>query len=92
MWDSNLKFENNEFKSIGANTQMYFDISPLALSFDHCAYLAEKRYYFRTDEYFRQSEATVQSTAETTPSATDVPASSTASSTAVQSTASPDTS
>lgn len=92
VWDSNLKFENNEFKSIGANTQMYFDISPLALSFDHCAYLAEKRYYFRADEYFRQSEATVQSTAETTPSATDVPASSTASSTAVQSTASPDTS
>ena len=40
VWDSNLKFENNEFKSIGANTQMYFDISPLALSFDHCAYLA----------------------------------------------------
>lgn len=92
VWDSNLKFENNEFKSIGANTQMYFDISPLALSLDHCAYLAEKRYYFRADEYFRQSEATVQSTAETTPSATDVPASSTASSTAVQSTASPDTS
>lgn len=92
VWDSNLKFENNEFKSIGENTQMYFDISPLALSFDHCAYLAEKRYYFRADEYFRQSEATVQSTAETTPSNTDSSASSTSASTAVQSTASPDTS
>ena len=35
---------------------MYFDISPLALSFDHCAYLAEKRYYFRAGEYFNQSD------------------------------------
>lgn len=52
VWDSALKFENNEFRSIGANTEMYFDISPLALSFDHCAYLAEKRYYFRAEEYF----------------------------------------
>lgn len=56
VWDSALKFENNEFKSIGANTEMYFDISPLALSFDHCAYLAEKRYYFKANEYFDKSE------------------------------------
>lgn len=92
VWDSNLKFENNEFKSMGANTQMYFDISPLALSFDHCAYLAEKRYYFRAGEYFKQSETTVQSTAETVSSNTDSTASSTSASTAVQSTASPETS
>lgn len=92
VWDSNLKFENNEFKSISANTQMYFDISPLALSFDHCAYLAEKRYYFRAGEYFKQSETTVQSTAETVASNTDSTASSTSASTAVQSTASPNTS
>lgn len=56
VWNSNLKFENNKFKSMGANTQMYFDISPLALSFDHCAYLAEKRYYFRAGEYFSQQD------------------------------------
>ena len=31
---------------------MYFDISDLALSFNHCAYLAEKRYYFKAGEYF----------------------------------------
>ena len=30
VWNSNLKFENNEFISLGANTEMYFDISPLA--------------------------------------------------------------
>lgn len=91
VWDSNLKFENNEFKLIGANTQMYFDISPLALSFDHCAYLAEKRYYFRAGEYFNQSETTVQSTTETSPSNTSVPASSTASSTASPETSNPQT-
>ena len=91
VWDSNLKFENNEFKSVGANTQMYFDISPLALSFDHCAYLAEKRYYFRAGEYFKQSETTVQSTAETAPSNTGVPVSSTASSTASPETSNPQT-
>lgn len=90
VWDSNLKFENNEFKSIGANTQMYFDISPLALSFDHCAYLAEKRYYFRAGEYFDQSETT-QSTETTTPSGTTVAPDNTSSS-AVQSTAPPETS
>lgn len=70
VWDSALKFENNEFRTLGANTQMYFDISPLALSFDHCAYLAEKRYYFRANEYFDQSDETTAaskpaSTAET---------------------------
>lgn len=92
VWNSNLKFKNNEFTSLGANTEMYFDISPLALSFDHCAYLAEKRYYFRAGEYFKQSETTVQSTAETVASNTDSTASSTSASTAVQSTASPDTS
>lgn len=91
VWDSNLKFENNEFKSVGANTQMYFDISPLALSFDHCAYLAEKRYYFRADEYFKQSETTVQSAAGTAPSNTGVPVSSTASSTASPETSNPQT-
>lgn len=65
VWDSALKFENNEFRSLGPNTQMYFDISPLALSFDHCAYLAEKRYYFRAEEYFGQaSESTSQSITE----------------------------
>ena len=70
VWDSNLKFENNKFKSMGANTQMYFDISPLALSFDHCAYLAEKRYYFRASEYFsRSDETTTDSRNESTPSA-----------------------
>lgn len=90
VWDSNLKFENNEFKSIGANTQMYFDISPLALSFDHCAYLAEKRYYFRAGEYFDQSETT-QSTETTTPSGTTVAPDNTSSS-AVQSAAPPETS
>lgn len=70
VWNSNLKFENNKFKSMGANTQMYFDISPLALSFDHCAYLAEKRYYFRAGEYFsRSDETTTDSRNESTPSA-----------------------
>lgn len=70
VWNSNLKFENNKFKSMGANTQMYFDISPLALSFDHCAYLAEKRYYFRAGEYFsRSAETTTDSRNESTPSA-----------------------
>ena len=59
VWDSALKFENNEFRSIGANTEMYFDISPLALSFDHCAYLAEKRYYFRAEEYFADKSDSV---------------------------------
>lgn len=58
VWNSNLKFENNEFISLGVNTEMYFDISPLALSFDHCAYLAEKRYYFRAGEYFSQQDTT----------------------------------
>lgn len=70
VWNSNLKFENNKFKSMGANTQMYFDISPLALSFDHCAYLAEKRYYFRAGEYFSQQDTpTPDSRNESTPSA-----------------------
>ena len=70
VWNSNLKFENNEFVSLGANTEMYFDISPLALSFDHCAYLAEKRYYFRAGEYFsQQDETTTDSRNESTPSA-----------------------
>lgn len=70
VWNSNLKFENNEFISVGANTEMYFDISPLALSFDHCAYLAEKRYYFRAGEYFNRSdETTADSRNESTPSA-----------------------
>lgn len=70
VWNSNLKYENNKFKSMGANTQMYFDISPLALSFDHCAYLAEKRYYFRASEYFsRSDETTTDSRNESTPSA-----------------------
>lgn len=49
---------------------MYFDISPLALSFDHCAYLAEKRYYFRAGEYFSQQDTTTpDSRNESTPSA-----------------------
>ena len=70
VWNSNLKFENNEFISVGANTEMYFDISPLALSFDHCAYLAEKRYYFRAGEYFSRSDETApDSRNESTPSA-----------------------
>ena len=70
VWNSNLKFENNEFISLGANTEMYFDISPLALSFDHCAYLAEKRYYFRAGEYFSQQDTTTpDSRNESTPSA-----------------------
>ena len=70
VWNSNLKFKNNEFTSLGANTEMYFDISPLALSFDHCAYLAEKRYYFRAGEYFNQSDETAHdSRNESTPSA-----------------------
>ena len=70
VWNSNLKFENNKFKSMGANTQMYFDISPLALSFDHCAYLAEKRYYFRAGEYFSQQDTPApDSRNESTPSA-----------------------
>lgn len=65
VWDSNLKFENNKYKSLGENSQMYFDISPLALSFDHCAYLAEKRYYFRAAEYFNESETTAASPEDT---------------------------
>lgn len=70
VWNSNLKFENNEFISVRANTEMYFDISPLALSFDHCAYLAEKRYYFRAGEYFSQQDTTTpDSRNESTPSA-----------------------
>jgi len=70
VWNSNLKFKNNKFTSLGANTEMYFDISPLALSFDHCAYLAEKRYYFRAGEYFNQSDETApDSRNESTPSA-----------------------
>lgn len=70
VWNSNLKYENNEFISVGANTEMYFDISPLALSFDHCAYLAEKRYYFRAGEYFsRSDETTADSRNESTTSA-----------------------
>lgn len=49
---------------------MYFDISPLAMSFDHCAYLAEKRYYFRAGEYFSQQDTTTpDSRNESTPSA-----------------------
>lgn len=49
---------------------MYFDISPLALSFDHCAYLAEKRYYFHAGEYFSQQDTTTpDSRNESTPSA-----------------------
>ena len=91
VWDSALKFENNEFKSIGANTQMYFDISPLALSFDHCAYLAEKRYYFRAGEYFKQSETAQSTQAIVTSAATSAPPDS-ASSSVVQSTALPETS
>lgn len=70
VWNSNLKFKNNKFTSLGANTEMYFDISPLALSFDHCAYLAEKRYYFRAGEYFNQSDENApDSRNESTPSA-----------------------
>lgn len=65
VWNSNLKFKNNKFTSLGANTEMYFDISPLALSFDHCAYLAEKRYYFRAAEYFNESETTAASPEDT---------------------------
>lgn len=70
VWNSNLKFQNNEYVSLGANTEMYFDISPLALSLDHCAYLAEKRYYFRAGEYFSQQDTTTpDSRNESTPSA-----------------------
>ena len=70
VWNSNLKFQDNEYVSLGANTEMYFDISPLALSFDHCAYLAEKRYYFRAGEYFsQQATTTADSRNESTPSA-----------------------
>ena len=52
VWDSGKKYENGKYFDESATSRMYFDISDLALSFDHCAYLAEKRYYFKAGEYF----------------------------------------
>ncbi len=52
VWDSGKKYENGKYFDECASSRMYFDISDLALSFDHCAYLAEKRYYFKAGEYF----------------------------------------
>lgn len=52
VWDSGKKYENGKYFDESVSSRMYFDISDLALSFDHCAYLAEKRYYFKAGEYF----------------------------------------
>lgn len=69
VWNSGNKYENGEYRK-GKCYQKYTDISPLALSFDHCAYLAEQRYYFRATEYFEKQETTTS--AETTPPETTV--------------------
>ena len=64
VWNSGNKYENGEFRK-GKCYQKYTDISPLALSFDHCAYLAESRYYFRATEYFEKQETTTTTATET---------------------------
>ncbi len=69
VWDSGRKYINGEFTQIEHDTQKYFDISQLALSFDHCAYLAEKRYYFKATEYFENQ--TTASDEQTTPPLTE---------------------
>lgn len=58
VWNSGNKYENGKFLK-GKCYEKYTDITPLAFSFDHCAYLAESRYYFRALEYFeKQQEVT----------------------------------
>lgn len=66
VWNSGNKYENGQFRK-GKCYQKYTDISPLALSFDHCAYLAESRYYFRAPEYFEKQETTTTTAIETAP-------------------------
>ena|GEM_PF-210831 len=63
VWNSGNKYENGRFIK-GKSYEKYTDITPLALSFDHCAYLAESRYYFRALEYFEKQQ-TVTSPPET---------------------------
>lgn len=73
VWDSGKKYANGQYYDESATSRMYFDISPLALSFNHCAYLAEKRYYFRAGEYFDTAvETTQESVAETISSVSSV--------------------
>ncbi len=62
VWNSGNKYENGQLIK-GKSYEKYTDITPLALSFDHCAYLAESRYYFRALEYFEKQQ-TVTSTPE----------------------------
>ncbi|MBQ8931448.1 MAG: transglutaminase domain-containing protein [Ruminiclostridium sp.] len=71
VWNSGNKYEKGEYRK-GKCYQKYTDISPLALSFDHCAYLAESRYYFRATEYFEKQETTTTTATETTPPETTV--------------------
>ncbi len=61
VWNSGNKYQDGKYKRY-ASYEKYFDISDLALSFDHCAYLAEKRNFFRALEYFEQQSATTEST------------------------------
>lgn len=57
VWNSGNKYQNGQYIK-GKCYQKYIDITPLALSFDHCAYLAEDRNYFRATEYFEKQETT----------------------------------
>lgn len=64
-WNSGNYYENGEFFRITAY-EKYTDPTDLALSLDHCAYLAEKRYYLRAGEYFDglNSESRVQTNSD----------------------------
>ncbi len=57
VWNSNNKYVDGKFHK-RESYDKYFDISELAMSFDHCAYLAEKRYFFKAPGYFVQMTAT----------------------------------
>ena len=65
VWNSGNKYEKGQFRKNNCY-QKYTDISPLALSFDHCAYLAESRQYFRATEYFEKQETTTTAPETTT--------------------------
>lgn len=63
-WNSGNKYENGEYTK-NICYEKYTDPSPLALSFDHCAFVAEERLFFRAHEYFEQQNQTVQTTVST---------------------------
>lgn len=66
-WNSGNYYENGEFYKRNCY-EKYTDPTDLALSLDHCAYLAEKRYYFRAGEYFESLNSEIsEQTQSTTP-------------------------